>query len=55
MTKKLFVTLALMAKAMTLAAAVMVYAGSSAPADSEDCWPCIPPPSCMPDCSGGES
>ena len=49
--KRLIVTLALAAKALTLATAVMLYAGSADTANSEDCWPCIPPPDCDPyDC-----
>ena len=44
MMKKAFVTLALAAKALTLAAAVLMYTGS-ANADSEDCPVyCVPPP-----------
>jgi hypothetical protein len=53
--KRLLVTFALAAKALTLAGAVLLYAGSADTANSEDCNPCIPPPSCLPDCWGEES
>ena len=43
------------AKALTLAAGVMLYAGSADTANAEDCNPCMPPPSCLPDCWGPES
>lgn len=52
--KKLFISLALAAKALTLAAAVMLYAGGFDAANSEDCAPCVPPPDCWPDCWGEE-
>ncbi|MCB1021003.1 MAG: hypothetical protein H6509_13340 [Bryobacterales bacterium] len=53
--KKLFISLAIAAKALTLAAGVMLYAGSADTANAEDCNPCMPPPSCLPDCWGPES
>ena len=49
--KKVLVTLAISAKVLALAAAVMLYAGNAEQASAEDCWPCIPPPQCDPsDC-----
>ena len=39
--KKLFISLAIAAKALTLAAGVMLYAGSADTANAEDCNPCM--------------
>jgi hypothetical protein len=53
--KKTFVTVALGFKALALAAAVMMYAGSLSAQADEDCWPCIPPPDCGDHCFDEES
>ena len=54
MNNKMIATLALAAKALTLAAVALIYTGTTA-ANAEDCIPCIRALSCQDDCEEEES
>jgi hypothetical protein len=49
MLKKTIVALAIAAKALALAVVVGAGTGATEAADS-DCFPCMPPPQCWPNC-----